>query len=76
MLITSVWQIYSDPIGNLHTGAVQKCTISAAGANLLSGTDLLLRCFLFSKTPFTGPNYTPVSPKLRAFQHQVGTSTV
>ena len=38
MLITFVWQIYRDPIGNLHTGAVQICTISAAGANLLSGT--------------------------------------
>ena len=23
MFITSVWQIYRDPIGNLHTGAVK-----------------------------------------------------
>ena len=53
MLITSVWQIYRDPIRNLHTGAVKTCAISAAGANLLSGTDLSLGCFLFSKTPFT-----------------------
>ena len=50
--ITSVWQVYRDPIGNSHTGAVQKCAMSAAGADLLSGA-LSLGCFLFSKTPFT-----------------------
>ena len=49
MKITSVWQIYRDPTGNLHTGAVQKCIISVAAANLLSGTGLSLVCFLFSK---------------------------